>query len=173
MHAFLKAVHCLALCIVLGGPLFWTYIWRVLDTPESHRATLQVWQRVRSGIWLGAICFVVSGAADLLRAAHQVIDPMDLESLIQFLIGTRYGNMTLLKSFLMPLFLLSVLRLSLSSPRLAQVCTALCGLALLTTLSVTSHAAAKPGIVPVRTYRILAHICNAAKRRRSIDAPGG
>jgi hypothetical protein len=96
MNAFLKAVHCLALCLALGGPLFWTCIWRVLDTPDSHRATLQVWQRVRFGIWLGAVCFLVSGAADLLRVAHQVIDPTDLESLIQFLIGTRYGNMNLL-----------------------------------------------------------------------------
>ena len=36
MSAFLKAVHCLALCFALGGPLFWTCIWRVLDTPEVH-----------------------------------------------------------------------------------------------------------------------------------------
>jgi len=154
MNAFLKAVHCLALCLALGGPLFWTCIWRVLDTPEIHRATLQVWQRVRFGIWLGAVCFLVSGAADLLRAAHQVIDPTDLESLIQFLIGTRYGNMTLLKSLLMPLFLMSVFRLSTSYPRLGQVCAALCGLALLTTLSLASHAAAKPGIVPVLSETI-------------------
>ena len=149
MNAFLKAVHCLALCFALGGPLFWTCIWRVLDTPEAHQATLQVWQRVRSGVWLGAVCFLLSGAADLLRVAHQVIDPIDLESLIQFLIGTRYGNMMLLKSLLMPLFLVSALLLSTPYERLAQVCTAFCGLALLTTLSLTSHAAAKPGIVPV------------------------
>jgi putative copper export protein len=74
---------------------------------------------------------------------------MDLDHLIQFLIGTRYGNMTLLKSFLMPLFLVSVFLLSTSYPRLAHVCTALCGLALLTTLGLTSHAAAKPGLTPV------------------------
>src|SRR5215468_6687456 len=149
MNAFLKAVHCLALCLALGGPLFWTCIWRVLDTPDIHRTTLQVWQRVRFGIWLGAVCFLVSGAANLLRAAHQVIDLTDRESLVQFLIGTRYGNMTLLKSFLTPLFLMSVFLLSASYPRLGRVCAALCGLALLTTLSLTSHAAAKPGIVPV------------------------
>ena len=154
MNAFLKAVHYLALCLALGGPLFWACIWRVLDTPEVHRATLQVWQRVRFGIWLGAVCFLLSGTADLLRAAHQVIDPTDLESLLQFLIGTRYGNMTLFKSLLMPLFLMSVFRLSTSYPRLAQVCAALCGLALLTTLSLTSHAAAKPGIVPVLSETI-------------------
>ncbi|HSX78396.1 MAG TPA: hypothetical protein VLQ80_07495, partial [Candidatus Saccharimonadia bacterium] len=117
----MKAVHCLALCLALGGPLFWTCIWRVLDTPECRRATLQVWQRVRFGIWLGAVCFLLSGAADLLRAAYQVIDPTDIESLVQFLIGTRYGNMTLLKILLMPLFLMSVFRLSTSYPRLAQV----------------------------------------------------
>src|SRR5262249_1352758 len=149
MNAFLKAVHCLALCFALGGPLFWMCIWYVLDTPDVHRATLQVWQRVRCGIWLGAVCFLVSGVADLLRAAYQVIDPTDLHNLMQFLIGTRYGNMTLLKILLIPLFLMSVFRLSTFYPRLAQVCTALCGLALLSTLSLTSHAAAKPGIVPV------------------------
>jgi len=154
MNVFLKAVHCLALCFALGGPLFWTCIWAVLNTPDSRRATLQVWQRVRIGIWLGAVCFLVSGAADLLRVAHQVIDPTDLESLLQFLIGTRYGNMTLCKIVLMPLFLMSVFRLPTSYPRLAQVCAALCGLALLTTLSLTSHAAAKPGIIPVLSETI-------------------
>jgi putative copper export protein len=154
MNSLLQAVHCLALCLALGGPLFWTCIWRVLDIPDIRLVTLQVWQRVRFGIWLGAICFLVSGAADLVRAAHQVIDPTDLESLIQFLIGTRYGNMTLCKSLLMPLFLMSVFRLSTSYPRLAQVCAALCGLALLSTLSLTSHAAAKPGIVPVLSATI-------------------
>jgi putative copper export protein len=151
MNAFLKAVHGLALCLVLGGPLFWTCIWRVLDTPDARHVTLQVWQRVRLGTWLGAVCFLLSGAADLLRAAHQVIDPMDLEILLRFLIGTRYGNMTLLKSVLVPLYLTSVCLLSTSYRRLAQVCAALCGLALLTTLSLTSHAAAKPGMVPVLT----------------------
>jgi len=83
MNAFLKAVHCFALCLALGGPLFWTCIWRVLDTPEGRRATLQVWQRVRFGIWLGAVCFLLSGAADLLRAAYQVIDPTDIDSAAQ------------------------------------------------------------------------------------------
>jgi len=159
MNAFLKAVHCLALCFVLGGPLFWMCIWRVLDTPEGRRTTLQVWQRVRFGTWLGAVCFLVSGAADLLRAAYQVIDPTDLGSLIQFLIGTRYGNMTLLKILLTPLFLMSVFRLSTSYPRLAQAGAALCGLALLTTLSLTSHAAAKPGVVPVLSETI--HLAGA------------
>src|SRR5215470_14340905 len=149
MHAFLKAVHILALCFVLGGPLFWTCAWSVLDTPGGSQATLLVWQRIRRGIWLGATCFLLSGAADVLRAAHQVIVPMDLGNLLLFLIGTRYGNMTLLKSFLMPLFLVSVFLLSPSYPRLAHVCTALCGLALLTTLGLTSHAAAKPGLTPV------------------------
>jgi putative copper export protein len=154
MNSFLTAVHCLALCFALGGPLFWTYIWRVLDTPDSRRVSLQVWQRIRFGIWFGAISFLLSGAADLVRVAHQVIDPTDLERLIQFLIGTRYGNMTLCKSLLMPLFLMSVFRLATSYPRLAQVCAALCGLALLSTLSLTSHAAAKPGIVPVLSETI-------------------
>jgi len=41
MNAALKAVHGLALCLLLGGPLFWTCIWRVLDTPEARHATRQ------------------------------------------------------------------------------------------------------------------------------------
>ena len=149
MNAALKAVHGLALCLLLGGPLFWTCIWRVLDTPEARHATRQVWHRVRLGTWIGAVGFLLSGAADVLRVAHQVIDPMGLESLLQFLIGTRYGNMMLLKSVLIPLYVTSIFLLSTSYRRLAQVCAALCGLALLTTLSLTSHAAAKPGIGPV------------------------
>jgi hypothetical protein len=78
MNSFLKAVHYLALCLALGGPLFWTYIWRVLATPDIRPVTLQVWQRVRFGIWFGAVSFLVSGAADLVRVAHHVIDPTDI-----------------------------------------------------------------------------------------------
>jgi hypothetical protein len=66
------------------------------------------WQRIRPGVGLEAVCFLLSGAADLLSAAQQVIDPMDFESFLQFLIGTRHGNMTLLKNLLM-LFAWSVL----------------------------------------------------------------
>src|SRR5262249_22831130 len=149
-----KAVHCLALCFALGGPLFWTCIWRVLDTPDIHRTTLQVWQRVRLGIWLGAVCFLVSGAADLLRAAHQRIDLTDHATLVPFLMGTRYASLTLLKLLLSTLCLMSVFRLSPSYPRLGRVCAGLCGLALFSPLSLPSHAAAKPGIVPVLTETI-------------------
>ena len=149
MNAFLKAVHGLALCLLLGGPFFWTCIWRVLDTPEARHATLQVWHRVRLGTWLGAVGFLLSGAVDVLRVAYQVIDPMELELLIQFLIGTRYGNMMLLKSVLIPMYVTSIFLLSTAYRRLAQGCAALCGLALLTTLSLTSHAAARPGMGPI------------------------
>jgi len=149
MDAFLKAVHCVALCLLLGGPVFWLWIWCGLDIPAVLQLTPRVWQRVRGGTLLGALCFVLSGYADMVRAASQVIDPMDHAVLWQFLVGTRYGHMTLLKSLLTPVFLMSFFLLSRYAQRLAQVCTALCGLALLTTLSLASHAAAKPGVVPV------------------------
>lgn len=149
MHALLKAIHFVALCLLLGGPVFWLWLWRVLDTPDMSQITTRVWHRVRWGTLLGALGFVLSGYADMLRAASQVSDPTDYAVLWQFLVGTRYGHMTLLKSLLTPAFLMSFFLLSASAQRLAQVCTALCGLALLTTLSLTSHAAAKPGAVPV------------------------
>ena len=124
MNAFCKAVHGLALCLLLGGPLFWTCIWRGLDALEARQATLQVWYRVRLGTWFGAVGFLLSGAADVLRVAHQVIDPMDLEILLQFLIGTRYGNMMLLKSGLIPIYLTSMFLLSTSgAATLATTCT--------------------------------------------------
>src|SRR5262245_47544407 len=100
MDAVLKAVHFVALCLLLGGPVFWLSIWRPLDTPEVTQLTSRVRQRIRRGTLLGALCFVLSGYAGLLHAASQVIDPMDLEGLWQFLVDTRYGHMTLLKSFL-------------------------------------------------------------------------
>jgi len=149
MDAVLKAVHFVALCLLLGGPVFWLSIWRALDTPEVTQFTPRVRQRTRSGTLLGALCFVLSGYASLLRAASHVIDPMDLEVLWQFLVGTRYGHMTLLKSLLTPAFLMSFFLLPVYAQRLAHVCTALCGLGLLMTLSLASHTAAKPGIVPV------------------------
>lgn len=149
MNAVLKAVHFVALCLLVGGPVFWAVLWRLPDSPEVAPLTGRVWQRVRLGTRLGALGFVLSGYADLLRAASQVIDPVHLDDLWQFLVHTRYGHMTLLKSALTPLFLLSFVVLPRHSPRLAHVCVALCGLGLLSTLSLTSHAAARPGIVPV------------------------
>lgn len=149
MDAYLKAIHFIALCLLLGGPVFWLWLWRVLDTPDMLPLTTRVWQRVRCGTLLGALGFVLSGYADMLRAASQVSDLTDYAVLWQFLVGTRYGHMTLLKSLLTPAFLMSFFLLSTSAQRLAQVCTALCGLALLTTLSLVSHTAAKPGVVPV------------------------
>ena len=155
MNAFLEscALPC-ALPRSGWSPLLDVYLARAGHPGELTGRPSRCGNASASGHGLGpsASCYQVLLICCV--SAHQVIDPTDLESLLQFLIGTRYGNMTLLKSLLMPLFLMSVFRLSTSYPRLAQVCAALCGLALLTTLSLTSHAAAKPGIVPVLSETI-------------------
>jgi len=146
-----------ALACFLGGPLFWGGVWNVLDTPDMRPITRQVWRRVCWGTVLGAGAFLLAAYAEALRVASDVIHITDFGALWEFMTGTRYGHMTLGKSVLVPGVLASFFWVS--APRVRWVGTTLCGLALLLTISLTSHAAAKPGLAPL--VGDIAHLAGA------------
>jgi putative copper export protein len=105
--------------------------------------------RVRLGGVLGAVLFVVSGLADAIRAAAQVIDPTVLQDLWLFLSASYYGQMSLFKLIMTPLFV-GVFWWTYRRTAIAGIlCTSLVGLALLGSISLTSHAAARPDLFPL------------------------
>lgn len=149
MHATLRAVHVVALSLLLGGPLFWLWVWSAITPEAPAQLTAQMWRRVRGGLYTGAVCLLVSGYADLVRAASQVLEPLTLASLWDFLTSTHYGQMTLLKSGLAPLVCASWALLSTAYRLYGQISIALSGMTLLITFSSTSHAAAKADVTAV------------------------
>lgn len=151
MHATLKAVHVIALSLLLGGALFWLWVWSAVAVEAPAHLTVRMWRRVRAGMYLGAVCLLASGTLDLIRAASQVLEPVTLTSLWSFLIGTRYGQMTLLKSVCTPLVCASYTLLS--SYRLCgQISITLSSVLLLTSFGFTSHAAAKADAVAILSH---------------------
>lgn len=150
MFAFLKAVHYISLLLLCGGPVFWLAVWRPIYGGRANAVAVSTrfaW-RVRCGVFLGAILFVLSGFADAIRAATQVADPTIFEGLWFFLSATRYGQMSLFKVIITPVFVGVFLLTYRRAAKMAVAVTGVVGLALLCSISLTSHAAARPDVFP-------------------------
>ncbi|ETX01233.1 MAG: hypothetical protein ETSY1_08080 [Candidatus Entotheonella factor] len=148
MYAFLKSVHYVSLLLLCGGPAFWFAIWQPIYGNPSAPVSARFAQRVRCGVVLGAILFIVSGLAEAVRAVSQVVDPNIFEELWLFLSVSHYGQMSLLKAMLTPVLAVIFLLTYRRAKPLAMALTGVVGLALLCTISLTSHAAARPGVIP-------------------------
>lgn len=147
MFAVLKAVHYVSLLLLCGGPFFWLAVWRPIYRNPDGQATARLAVRVRTGVILGAVLFVISGLAEAVRAASQVVDPRLVEELWLFLSVSRYGQMSLLKTLLTPVFVGVFLLTYRRASTLATAATSILGLGVLGTISFTSHAAARPDII--------------------------
>ena len=147
MYAVLKAVHFTALMALGGGVVFWLAVWRPVYGDADDAAT-RVAKRIRFGVIGGAILFALSGLAEGVRAAAEVVDVSVPADVWLFLTASRYGQMSLLKAALAPvfavLFVLTQRRLS----NIGAACTGVVGLALVGAVSFTSHAAARADVVP-------------------------
>jgi putative copper export protein len=149
MFAVLKAVHYVSLLLLGGGPVFWLALWRPIYGNSDDPVSTRVAVRVRLGVMLGGILFVLSGLAEGIRAASQVVDPTLLEELWVFLSVSRYGQMSLLKATLTPVFVGMFFLAYRRASKLAMVCTVAIGLGVLCSISLTSHAAARPDTIPL------------------------
>ena len=149
MYAVLKAVHYASLLLLCGGPVFWLAVWRPVFGNTADEVTTRFAARIRAGLILGAIVFVISGVAEAVRAASQVIDATIFKELWFFLVTAHYGQMSLLKALLTPLFVRVFFFAYRRSSTLAMAGTIGVGLCLLCTISLTSHAAARPDIIPL------------------------
>ncbi len=147
MFAFLKAVHYSSLLLLCGGPVFWFTVWRPVYGRHTDEISTRFALRVRFGVLLGAILFVISGLAEAVRAASQVIDPTIFGELWFFLSASHYGQMSFLKALITPVFVVVFLLTYRYVSKLAMAVTGALGLALLCTLSLTSHAAARPDFI--------------------------
>ena len=142
MYAVLKAVHFAALMALGGGAVFWLAIWRPVYG-DAADAAVRTAKRIRLGVTSAAVLFALSGLAEGIRAAGEVVDISVAAEVWLFLTASRYGQMALLKTVLAPVFAaLFVLTQHRASKTLAA-CTGIAGLALVVAVSLTSHAAAR------------------------------
>jgi putative copper export protein/mono/diheme cytochrome c family protein len=159
MYAVLKAVHYVSLLLLCGGPVFWLAVWQPIYGNQADQVTTCFALRVRIGVILGATLFVISGFAEAVRAASQVVDPTIFADLWLFLSASRYGQMSLLKAMLTPVFVSMFLLIYRRASKRAMACTGGVGLGILCTISLTSHAAARPDTIPL--FSDLVHLLAA------------
>lgn len=162
-YAVVKSIHFVALALLLGGPFFWWLVWSqgapagaLESAPSRRRAADRLLRRVRLAVLAGSLLFSCSAAADALRAASAVVDLSDSEMLLAFLRRTRYGQASVFKAGLAPIFaLLYFLATSHAARSYAPVRRillggiVLLGFALAAAISATSHASAREGLTPV------------------------
>lgn len=148
MYAVLKAVHFTALMALGGGVVFWLMVWRPVYGDAADVAATRAAKRVGLGVIGAAVLFALSGLAEGMRAAGEVVDASVPADVWLFLTTSRYGQMALLKAVLAPvftvLFILAYRRVS--KPMVASM--GVVGLALVGAVSLTSHAAARAHVIP-------------------------
>ena len=148
MYAVLKAVHFTALMALGGGAVFWLAVWRPVYGGAAEAAAVRTAKRIRLGIISAAVPFALSGLAEGVRAAGEVVDLSVTADVWLFLTASRYGQMALLKAILAPVFAALFLLTQHRAANIGAACTGIVGLALLVAVSLTSHAAARADVVP-------------------------
>ena len=147
MYAVLKAVHFTALMALGGGVVFWLAVWRPVYG-DADDAAARVAKRIRFGVIGGAILFALSGLAEAVRAAAEVVDVSVPADVWLFLTASRYGQMSLIKAVLAPVFAVLFVLTQHRPSNIGAACTGIAGLALVGAVSFTSHAAARPDVIP-------------------------
>ena len=148
MYALLKAVHFTALMALGGGAVFWLAVWRPVYGGAADVAAVRTAKRIRLGVTGGAILFALSGLAEGIRAAGEVVDISVAAEVWLFLTASRYGQMALLKAVLAPVFAALFALTQHRASKTLAACTGIVGLALVVAVSLTSHAAARADAIP-------------------------
>ena len=148
MYAVLKAVHFTAFMALGGGVVFWLAVWRPVYSGAADAAAARVAKRIRFGVIGGAILFALSGLAEAVRAAGEVVDVSVPANVWLFLTASRYGQMSLIKAVLAPVFAVLFVLTQHRISKTGALGTGVVGLALVAAVSLTSHAAARPDVIP-------------------------
>ena len=149
MYAVLKAVHFTAFMALGGGVVFWLAVWRPVYGGDADAAAARAATRIRFGVIAAAVVFALSGLADGVRAAGEVVDVSVPADVWLFLTASRYGQMALLKAVLAPVFAVLFALIQHRASKTGAACTGAVGLALAGAISLTSHAAARADIIPI------------------------
>ena len=147
MYAVLKAVHFAALMALGGGVVFWLAVWRPVYGSAAGAAAVQTATRIRLGVISAAVLFALSGLAEGVRAAGEVVDLSVPADVWLFLTASRYGQMALLKSVLAPVFAVLFALTQHRASKTLAACTGIVGLTLVVAVSLTSHAAARADVL--------------------------
>lgn len=148
MYALLKAVHFVALLALGGGVVFWLAVWRPVYGKAIDAAAARAAKRIRFGVVAAAVLFALAGLAEGVRAAGEVVDLSLPADVWLFLTSSRYGQMALLKAILGPLLAVLFVLVQHQATSAWAACAGVVGLALAIAVSLTSHAAARPDMIP-------------------------
>ena len=148
MYAVLKAVHFAALLALGGGAVFWLAVWRPVYGSAAGAAAVRTAKRIQLGVVGGAVLFALSGLAEGVRAASEVVDISVPAEVWLFLTASRYGQMALLKTILTPVFAALFALTQHRASKTLAACTGIVGLTLVVAVSLTSHAAARADVIP-------------------------
>ena len=148
MYAVLKAVHFAALLALGGGAVFWLAVWRPVYGSAAGAAAVRTAKRIQLGVIGGAVLFALSGLAEGVRAAGEVVDISVPAEVWLFLTASRYGQMALLKTILAPVFAALFALTQHRASKTLAACTGIVGLTLVVAVSLTSHAAARADVIP-------------------------
>ena len=159
MYAVLKALHFSALMAMGGGALFWLAVWRPVYGDGSEAAAARMAKRARIGVGAAAVLFALSGLAEGVRAAGEVVDLSVPADVWLFLTSARYGQMALFKAILAPVFAVLFAATQHRASATLAACAGAVGLALTGAVSLTSHAAARPDAIPF--YSDVVHVLAA------------
>lgn len=132
-----------------GGVAFWLATWRPVYGDDAGAGAARMAMRIRFGVMGSAVVFALSGLADGIRAAGEVVDLSVPAEVWLFLTASRYGQMALLKAVLAPVFVVLFLRIQHRTSKVGVACTGAVGLALAGAVSLTSHAAARADVIPL------------------------
>lgn len=147
-----KALHLIGIAVLVGGPLFWSLIWRPAASggAVSERVDGMALRRLRLGLVAGFVLFCGAGAADLARVMLGLFGAIEPDLTWRFATTSQYGRLTLWKTAAALAFLLlswrPPQRLGLQSALIFAASLLMMGL-----VSLSSHAAALPGPAPYLT----------------------
>lgn len=154
MTAILKALQMAGLAALLGGAAFHLLVW----SPSLHLAGAPVvaadidrrlWRRIRLMLVTGALAAAGAALADLVEVARTVSGgDVTPELLWALWFQTRYGRLVLLRVVMVAILaVLALKRPALRSPPGVASMALAIGLAL--DVSLTGHAGARAGVLPV------------------------
>lgn len=104
-YAVLQTLHYLGLALLIGGPTFWFLVGRpaveqekALDGSDLSGLNRTLMQRIRKGIVVGVVLYVLTSFGDIARIAWQVsMDGFDFGVFRQILSNTQNGGVTVIQ----------------------------------------------------------------------------
>jgi len=128
MTTFLESVRILGLAMLIGGVVFYRYLWRAFFA-DSDQLSIIIWQRILVTVYIGAGGFLFTSAFLIVQSGTQITD------IFNILLAIAFASVFINKSF--------------NQLRYFDYLIMVLGLLFVTTISLTTHAAQESGLLPI------------------------